>query len=48
MTPKKAACDTRINASRRIFLKTGTLQRSQIVALLRSAQAIVHPSGKNH
>jgi len=51
MTLKEAAADThiRINAARSyldsIFLKTGTHQQSQLVAVLKSAQTIVHSSG---
>ena len=52
MTLKEAAEDARIriNTARsyldNIFLKTGTRQQSQLVALLKSAQAVVRPSGK--
>jgi DNA-binding CsgD family transcriptional regulator len=52
MTLKEAATNThiRINTARSyldsIFLKTGTHQQSQLVALLRSAQTVVRSSGQ--
>ena len=51
MTLKEAATDAhiRINTARAyldsIFLKTGTHQQSQLVALLKGAQTIVRRSG---